>query len=340
MSKKHYSQKEKRKLYRKLGLVCAGIILILAAAAVLAKVVDQSEVPVKAEEAEEELPFGVVEINGIKCVPKNNIRTYLFMGLDSKGEAHAVEEYDGTGQCDVLELLVLDRTAGTYTRLPINRDTMTDVKSLDEYGTYLATTRIQIALAHANGDGLEISCLNTVDAVSNLLYNQKIDGYASLNMDSIEVLNRLVGGVTVKIEDDFSQSDPSLTEGETVTLTDEQAMHFVHDRMNVGDGTNEGRMRRQSAYLAGLKPLLLEKYQEDNSFALSLFDELSAYMVTNLSRNDFINLAGMLAESKEQEPLKIEGTNAIGDLDFNEFTVDEDSLADVVIQLFYDIVEE
>lgn len=340
MSKKHYSQKEKRKLYRKLGLVCAGIILILAAAAVLAKVVDQSEVPVKAEEAEEELPFGVVEINGIKCVPKNNIRTYLFMGLDSRGEAHAVEEYDGTGQCDVLELLILDRTAGTYTRLPINRDTMTDVKSLDEYGTYLATTRIQIALAHANGDGMEISCLNTVDAVSNLLYNQKIDGYASLNMDSIEVLNRLVGGVTVKIEDDFSQSDPSLTEGETVTLTDEQAMHFVHDRMNVGDGTNEGRMRRQSAYLAGLKPLLLEKYQEDNSFALSLFDELSAYMVTNLSRNDFINLAGMLAESKEQEPLKIEGTNAIGDLDFNEFTVDEDSLADVVIQLFYDIVEE
>lgn len=337
---KHYSQREKKKLYRKLGMVAVGFALILAASAVLFKVVDQGEVPVKAERAEEDLPFGMVEINGIKCVPKNNIRTYLFMGLDSRGEVHAVEEYDGTGQCDVLEVVVLDRTAGTYTRLPINRDTMTDVKSLDEYGTYLATTKIQVALAHANGDGMETSCLNTVDAVSNLLYGQKINGYASLNMDSIEVLNRLSGGVTVTIEDDFSQSDPSLVEGETVTLTDEQAMHFVHDRMNVGDGTNEGRMRRQSAYLAGLKPLLLEKYQQDNSFALSLFDELSAYMVTDLSRNDFINLAGMLAESEEQDPLQIEGTNAIGDLEFNEFTVDEDSLADVVIQLFYDIVEE
>lgn len=340
MSKKHYSQKEKKKLYQKLGAVAAVVVLILAASAVLFKVIDENEVTVKAEGAEDTLPFGMVEINGVKCVPKNNIRTYLFMGLDSRGEAHEVEEYDGTGQCDVLEVVVLDKTAGTYTRLPINRDTMTDVKSLDEYGTYLATTKVQISLAHANGDGMEISCLNTVDAVSNLLYGQRIDGYASLNMDSIQVLNHLAGGVTVTIEDDFSQSDPSLVEGETVTLTDEQAMHYVHDRMNVGDGTNEGRMRRQSAYLAGLKPLLLEKYQEDNEYALSLFDELSAYMVTNLSRNDFINLAGMLAESEEQEPLKIEGTNAIGKLEFNEFTVDEDSLADVVIQLFYDTVEE
>ena len=282
----------------------------------------------------------MVEINGIKCTPKKNIKSYLIMGLDSRGEAEATEEYDGTGQVDTLELVVVDYTANTYTRLPINRDTMTEVQSLDTDGTYLATTKMQLSLAHACGDGMEISCENTVDAVSNLLYGQTIDGYASLNMDAIEVLNHLAGGVTVTIEDDFSKADPTLVQGETVTLTDEQAMTYVRGRMDVGDGTNEGRMRRQTQFLSALKPILMEKCQADSSFALEIYDSLTPYMVTDQSRNDFIKLTAALIESEEQERLHIEGTNAVGDTGFNEFTVDEDSLADVVIQLFYDKVED
>ena len=74
-----------------------------------------------------------------------------------------------------------------YHKLPINRDTITDVRSLDDDGSYLATTKTQIALAHANGDGMELSCENTVDAVSNMLYGIRIEGYISLNMDSIKI---------------------------------------------------------------------------------------------------------------------------------------------------------
>ena len=94
-----------------------------------------------------------------------------------------------------------------------------------------------------------------MDAVSNMLYGNRIEGYISLNMDSIKILNHLAGGVPVTIEDDFSQSDPSLVMGQNITLTDDQAMHYVHDRMNVGDGTNECRMRRQKAYVDALFPL-------------------------------------------------------------------------------------
>ena len=64
----------------------------------------------------------------------------------------------------------------------------------------LPTTKTQIALAHANGDGMELSCENTVDAVSNMLYGIRIEGYISLNMDSIKILNHLAGGVPVTIE--------------------------------------------------------------------------------------------------------------------------------------------
>lgn len=338
MKKDIHSPKEKQAMFRKGVLIVLAIALVLVAVGVASQVVDRKTIA-REEEETTQWPQDMVEINGIKCTPKKNIKSYLIMGLDSRGEAEATEEYDGTGQVDTLELVVVDYTANTYTRLPINRDTMTEVQSLDTDGTYLATTKMQLSLAHACGDGMEISCENTVDAVSNLLYGQTIDGYASLNMDAIEVLNHLAGGVTVTIEDDFS-ADPTLVQGETVTLTDEQAMTYVRGRMDVGDGTNEGRMRRQTQFLSALKPILMEKCQEDSSFALEIYDSLTPYMVTDQSRNDFIKLTAALIESEEQERLHIEGTNAVGDTGFNEFTVDEDSLADVVIQLFYDKVEE
>ena len=334
---------DKGKVLRKLLPLFIAVVVIAAAAGIASRTIDNQEV--KTDETQQaavepQPQEEIVEINGVRCTPKKNIKTYLFMGLDAQGEAEASEEYDGTGQCDTLQLLVIDETNNTYTRLPINRDTMTDVNSLDDDGTYLATTYMQISLAHATGDGMEMSCENTADAVSGLLYDQPIDGYASLNMDSIEVLNHLVGGVTVTIEDDFSKEDPTLRMGETVTLTDEQAMHYVRGRMNVGDGSNEGRMRRQSQYLSALKSMLIQKCQEDRAFALDIYDALEPYMVTSLSRNDFINLAADLINAEEQTAPEIKGSNGEGETGFNEFTVDENSLADVVIQLFYDRAEE
>ena len=58
-------------------------------------------------------------------------------------------------------------------------------------------------------------------------------------MDEIAQLNHVIGGATVTIEDDFSQIDPTLVKGETITLSDEQAYSFLHARLNVGDEENE-----------------------------------------------------------------------------------------------------
>lgn len=289
---------------------------------------------------ENELSPNVVDIGSVKCTPKANIETYLFMGVDARGKAEAKTDYDGTGQCDVLLLLVIDKAANTYAVLPINRDTITDVRSLGENGEDLGTSKIQIALAHANGDGMEQSCENTVEAVSTLIYGQKISGYIALNMDAISELNRMVGGVTVTIEDDFSEADPTLKIGETVKLTDEQAVHYIHDRMNVGDGTNEGRMRRQNEYMKGLKTILAEKCRQDESYALEVFRGLEDYMVTNLRENNVGRIAKAVLKNKDLGEYHIKGTNAIDDYGFNAFTVDNNSLTDIVVELFYNKVAE
>ena len=339
MAKKYYSRSEKEKLYKKVFMAVTAFIVICTAVIGVGNMVDSQQMNTGKKEAA--ATTDVVTINGVKCKPNWDIETYLFIGEDSKGVKTRKTEADGTGQSDVLELLVIDTKNNTYHKLPINRDTITDVKSLDDDGSYLATTKTQIALAHANGDGMELSCENTVNAVSNLLYGIRIDGYICLNMDSIKVLNHLAGGVPVTIEDDFSQSDTSLVKGQTVTLTDDQAMHYVHDRMNVGDGTNECRMRRQKAYIDALFPLYKAKLQENSGFINDFYNQLSDYMVTDMSVGKMGNVANMILKSEDKGELSIKGTNAIAKDDgFNEFTMDETSRGDVAMELFFNKVEK
>ena len=339
MAKKYYSRSKKKKLYKKAFMAIAAFIVICTAVIGVGNMVDSQQMNTGKKEAA--ATTDIVTINGVKCKPNWDIETYLFIGEDSKGVKTRKTEADGTGQSDVLELLVIDTKNNTYHKLPINRDTITDVKSLDDDGSYLATTKTQIALAHANGDGMELSCENTVDAVSNLLYGIRIDGYICLNMDSIKVLNHLAGGVPVTIEDDFSQSDTSLVKGQTVTLTDDQAMHYVHDRMNVGDGTNECRMRRQKAYIDALFPLYKAKLQENSGFINDFYNQLSDYMVTDMSVGEMGNVANMILNSEDKGELSIKGTNAVAKDDgFNEFTMDETSRGDVAMELFFNKVEK
>nr|WP_288730252.1 LCP family protein [uncultured Anaerobutyricum sp.] len=339
MAKKYYSRSEKEKLYKKVFMAVTAFIVICTAVIGVGNMVDSQQMNTGKKEAA--ATTDIVTINGVKCKPNWDIETYLFIGEDDRGVKTRKTESDGTGQSDVLELLVIDTKKNTYHKLPINRDTITDVKSLDNDGSYLATTKVQIALAHAKGDGMELSCENTVDAVSNLLYGIRIDGYICLNMDSIKVLNHLAGGVPVTIEDDFSQSDKSLVKGQTVTLTDDQAMHYVHDRMNVGDGTNECRMRRQKAYIDALFPLYKAKLQENSGFINDFYNQLSDYMVTDMSVGEMGNVANMIMNSEDKGELSIKGTNAISEDDgFNEFTMDETSRGEVAMELFFNKVEK
>lgn len=339
MAKKYYSRSEKEKLAKKVIVAVVVFVVVCTATITIGHIVDNQQMNTGKKEAE--ATADTVTINGVKCKPNWDIQTYLFIGEDTRGTVSKRTEADGTGQCDVLELLVIDTKNNTYHKLPINRDTITDVKSLDDDGSYLATTKVQIALAHANGDGMEQSCENTVDAVSNMLYGIRIDGYISLTMDSIRILNHLAGGVPVTIEDDFSQSDQSLIMGQTVTLTDDQAMHYVHDRMNVGDGTNECRMRRQKAYVNALFPLYKARLQADSGFINEFYNDMSDYMVTDMSVGEMGNVANMIINSKDEGELSIKGTNAVNEEDgFNEFTMDETSRGDVAMELFFNKVEK
>lgn len=310
----------------------------LGALALLAAILLGAVVLVLTEPQSKEGPdsgLETVEINGVTCIPRKNLRTYLIMGIDDQGEE--TEDYAVGGMCDMIRLVVVDESHNSYTQLPINRNTLADVDTLDADGTLLGTSRIQISYAHAtagDNDGPR-SCENMANSVSKLLYGQKIDGYVSLDMKAVPIINHLAGGVTVTIEDDFSQADPTLVKGQTITLSDEQALHYVRGRMNVGDGTNEGRMRRQDSYVEALKGCLTEKVQEDSRFPRELYQALGAHMVTDMSEKEFSRIANAMVMYKSQGELELTGTIGTDENEFATLEVDQDSLADAVIELFY-----
>lgn len=285
-------------------------------------------------EASTSMDEEVIVVDGVEYVPKKNIKSYLFIGIDDKAEAG--EGYVTGGQCDVLQVLVVDRSHRRYRRLSINRNTMMDVHSYDEDGEDLGTTYCQIALAHSSGDGGITSCQYAMQAVSEYLYGAQFDYYARVGLSSVGDINHLLGGVSVTIEDDFSQSDPTLVAGRTVCLTDEQAQHFLHDRINVGDGSNEGRMRRQEAYLNSARSRVMELLKTDKNFPKTAFQTLNKISLTNMNEKEFGRLLNVVSSYEAEENVEITGSVGEDEFEFATFESDPESVRDAVLTLFYE----
>ena len=276
---------------------------------------------------------------GVWYGKKKDVSAYLIIGVDQAGEAPTSDSRSGGGQCDVLDLVVIDDAAKSYSILQINRDTITGVDITDWDGEVVANIDQQISFAHAYSNGSASSCENVVRAVSRLLGGIDIDGYCSLRYSAIPALNDAIGGVSVKIEDDFSKSDPTLVQGETVELHGEHALHYVRGRMNVGDGSNTSRMRRQRTYIAAFEAKLKQEMKGNGAIIGNLYNAAQPYMVTNLSSGTITTLANKAATYYNSGTVSPSGryetvTYSTG-ATHTAFYPDADSLKGLILQLFY-----
>ncbi|MBR2432598.1 MAG: LCP family protein, partial [Clostridia bacterium] len=190
-----------------------------------------------------------ITYQGEEYVLKENVETFLVLGLDKFEGTSSADSYNNDMQADFLMLFVFDNDAKKCTAIHINRDTITDVNILGVAGNKIATVKKQIALAHTYGNGRDISCRNTADSLSSMLGGMRINHYVSVTLDSVPVFNDLVGGVELEILDDFTGIDDTLVKGETVTLMGEHALKYVRTRAGLEDSTNSTRMVRQRQYI-------------------------------------------------------------------------------------------
>ncbi len=282
---------------------------------------------------------GVISHNGQRYRYNKNIRTYLFMGIDTDEPVHKAEDGISGGQSDALFLLVENREIGKLSVISIHRNTMTTVKMYDRAGEYQGDETLQICLQHGYGDGERMSCQRTMDCVSNLFFNIPIHGYISLNMGGIGLLNDAIDGVEVTVLQNLDNESRNvhLIEGETKVLNGDEAYVYVRSRDTSEFDSASERLKRQEQYLNGLLPQMQRKIKGVSS-AASIYKKAEDYIYSNV---DYVRLADEMADmtyDSAQDMHSVPGEVVMGD-QFEEFYVDEEGLYQLILDVFYDRVE-
>ena len=321
----HMSDKENSKSNKKSTVIGIVILLLALAAAFFAFTwMDGNMAPKPVAQAspdeatadtpsvaEEDIRADVV-LDGREYAVTHDLETILLMGTDGSGNTEGTgEDYRGD-LADFLLLMVIDKTDHSYGFLQIDRDTMTDVALVLHDGTANAMAYEQICTAHWYGPDAETGCENTVDAVSGLLGYLPIDAYYSIDMDQIGTLNHLVGGVEVTLEEDFSEKDPEMMVGSTLTLTDAQAEIFVRGRMDVADGTNVNRMKRQRQYMQGFLQKVKDRIQEEPDFINTLYDAMQDVSMNTVTGKQLSWVTEAVASYEHSGTLTLDGDYEIG----------------------------
>lgn len=271
--------------------------------------------------------------DGVDYYPRQDITTLLFMGIDEYGPAQDSMSYNNPGESDVVLLVVFDEAEKDYNILALNRDTMVEMPILGLGGKRAGTKVAQLALSHTYGSGLQDSCENVKETLSMLLGDSFVDYYISMNMDAIAILNDAVGGVTVTVEEDFSDINSDITKG-ILTLRGEQALDYVRVRKNLGDQKNITRMKRQEEYVNGFLTALSGKSDGNTDFLLTVYEQLAPYLVTDCSFNTFSALMERYQGFTLGDTMTPEGENIIVN-GFYEFHLDEAKMDALILELFY-----
>ena len=337
----HRHQRNPEKM-RRVGAVMIAVFAVLAVVGLLiAGSLEQHN----AKETREEQygSFGklpTMEYKGRTYRMKSDVTPVLLIGYDKRTEGY--DGYRDGGQSDYLLLLVIDHREKTVRQLQIDRDTLAEITVIGITGRASSQKRLQIALSHSYGKSIEQTDAFTVDAVSRLL-GQLPEGltmnFISMGMHAVQKLNNVLGGVTVTIEDDFTEFFPEMYVGATLTLTDEMAEVYIRGRMSIGDGTNVARMRRQRGFMNSAVNKLRSNLKASSAYAGDLLDGMDAVIHTNMSRGQLINELNRSARYKMLPVETFDGEHTLDNLGFTAFIADPESIAGWVVNAFYNPIE-
>lgn len=328
---KYGKHKSKKQNVFRYVLILLAVICLVSAGLLLIQVWEKQQGRYTGAEAQQT----TVNYNGKEYVLKNNVETFLVIGLDKFNAPSSSDSYNNDQQADFLMLFVFDNDAKKCSAIHIDRDTMAKLNILGVNGNKIDTVVKQIALAHTQGNGKDVSCHNTADAVSGLLLGIKVNHYMSVTMDAVSIFNDLVGGVEVTVRDDFTGIDETLVKGQKVLLKGEHALNFVRSRYGLDDSTNSARMKRQRQYVEALYKKTLQCVNNDKDFISKASVKLSDYIVTDRSVTQLQSLADKFSEYEFTGIISFEGESKIEEQHI-AFYPDENSIRKTVMELFYE----
>ena len=293
------------------------------------------------EEATSEDDGKTIVYNGAKYKYNEDNINILFMGVDRDMQDTGEKVIGENGQADVLIWAALDSKTGHLSLINISRDAMVDVNKYNVEDKYLGTDKMQLCLAYSYGDGKEKSCENTLQSVSRLMYGMPVNAYVAIDYSAIAPLNDAIGGVTVNVLEDLTQSDSALKAGETVTRHVEQAQTYVRSRNTEVLDSNNQRMERQKQYIDAFLQQAISQTKKNPTLPVTLYNDVSDYMVTNISASEVTHLATLMIQNGVSggDILTVPGEVTQGDV-YAEFNPDDKELYKLILSVFYKEIKQ
>jgi len=199
-----------------------------------------------------------------------------------------------------------------------------------------------LTLQHGYGDGKSISCERSVASVSRMMYNLPIHGYCAINYGAIPKINDAVGGVDlVSLEDITSGGKTIFKEGQNIHLKGNQAVLYLRSRDCDSFESAGRRTERQKQYLAAYADKAVQSIKKDVTVMVSLYNTISKYMVTDITVDEVSYFSTQIGEYRfgETNIVSLKGETVMGEK-FEEFYLDEQALYELILDVFYDTIED
>ena len=329
-------------------LIIAAVVILLAAAVLCIALgvfnrtgishseKTEAESGTQGRTAEKANPDAIV-YDGKTYVYNDHLTNYLLLGVDTDGSIQEPREPGSAGQSDSVFLISYDRVKETTVGLAIPRDTITQIEKFTPGGESLGFYSDHLNLQYAYGDGKRKSCELTSAAVSRLLSGLPVGGYAAINLDSIPRLTQLLGGVEVTVPDDsLSGKNPDFVKGNKVVLDETNTETFVRSRDRQIEQSAITRMNRQKVFLEAFASKLAQEQKKDASTVTTLFETMKTEMVTNMSNDQFVDIAVAERSGGIQTIPGETGHEEVYDV----YRVDDAALYKMVLELFYTQTED
>ena len=279
-SRKERRQKEEKSKKRRPGWGCAGIVILIIIVAIglliwkvysdVRETTDVIHTPVNYEQVRE--PQGVLD--------EKESFSILLLGIDT-GEYGRTEQ----GRSDTMMMVTVNAKDNRSTIFSIPRDTYVEIPA---YGMD------KINHAYAFG-GASLS----IDTVQNL-FQVPVDYYVSVNMQGLEDIINVLGGITVTPTVSFSQDGYTFVEGQPITVDGEGALAYARNRYDDPSGDYGRQARQRQIIITAVREIAsfstVTNFQgvlgtlEDNVETNASFDEMLSMF------NNYLGAVGQIEE--------------------------------------------
>ncbi|MGI6152901.1 MAG: LCP family protein [Christensenellaceae bacterium] len=235
---------------------------------------------------------GIIDINGKRYAPKENVVNILLLGIDSDAER---EKANMGWRSDMIMLCTIDFDTDQISFTSIPRDSRAMVSHVDKStGKITSEALDKLNAAYAYGGGPSYySAENAMRCTSLMLecdglVNVPINYYISIDLGGLPKLADALDGIEVTLDQDF----PDLgSKGDTIDLKGDKVRKYLENRKQMADGETD-RQRHEQEFMKAMARKIKSMGAVDSASAL--LDTFLNFGKTNLNLNQILSFAAVL----------------------------------------------